>query len=175
MRIKTNRLKISPFSKENIDDLYEIYSNKETCRYLLHEAWNEKTKDSEFSKKLKEQVLTIDTPLSLACSLYGKVIGDISVWYTEMKDTVEIGFVFNQNYSGCGYATEALKSVVDYLFKIEKIHRIQANLDARNLASASLCQRIGMRQEAHFIQDYWNKGEWTDSFVYGMLKKDLLK
>ncbi len=36
-----------------------------------------------------------------------------------------------------------------------------------------LCERIGMRKEAHFIQDFWNKGEWTDSIVYGMLLSDL--
>lgn len=36
-----------------------------------------------------------------------------------------------------------------------------------------LCERIDMRKEAHFIQDFWNKGEWTDSIVYGMLLSDL--
>ena len=34
-------------------------------------------------------------------------------------------------------------------------------------------ERIGMRREAHFIQDYWSKGEWTDSYVYAMLEGDL--
>lgn len=52
------------------------------------------------------------------------------------------------------------------------MHRIQANLDARNTASAKLCENLGMRREAHFIKDYWNKGEWTDSFIYGMLITD---
>ncbi len=62
---------------------------------------------------------------------------------------------------------------MEYLFKNVKIHRIQANLDSRNLSSAKLCERIGMRKEAHFIKDYWNKGEWTDSYIYGMLASDL--
>ena len=38
-----------------------------------------------------------------------------------------------------------------------------------------LCERVGMRKEAHFIEDYWSKGEWTDSFVYGMLLSDVKK
>lgn len=59
------------------------------------------------------------------------------------------------------------------LFRDYAIHRIQANMDARNLASAKLCERIGMRREAHFTQDYWSKGEWTDSYVYAMLEGDL--
>ncbi|PFJ45391.1 GNAT family N-acetyltransferase, partial [Bacillus cereus] len=36
-----------------------------------------------------------------------------------------------------------------------------------------LCERIGMRKEAHFIQDFWSENEWTDSLVYGMLSSDL--
>ena len=53
------------------------------------------------------------------------------------------------------------------------VYWIIANLDSRNLSSAKLCERIGMRKEAHFIKDYWNKGEWTDSYIYGMLASDL--
>ena len=90
-----------------------------------------------------------------------------------MKETVEIGYAFNKNYSGFGYASEALSAVVRSLFRDYAIHRIQANMDARNLASAKLCERIGMRREAHFIQDYWSKGEWTNSYVYAMLEGDL--
>ncbi len=89
------------------------------------------------------------------------------------QDTVEIGYSFSAHYSGKGYATEAVSQLVKYLFEEVKVHRVQANLDARNLASQRLCERIGMRKEAHFKQDYWSKGEWTDSIVYGMLAEDL--
>lgn len=92
-----------------------------------------------------------------------------------MKDTVEIGFSFLNTVSGKGYATEATRSLAENLFNEFNVHRIQANLDARNEASKKLCERIGMRKEAHFIQDFWNKGEWTDSIVYGMLLSDLNK
>ena len=90
-----------------------------------------------------------------------------------MKVSVEIGYTFNPKYSNNGYATEALKAVVEYLLTQKGIHRIQANMDARNLSSAKLCEKIGMRKEAHFIKDFWNKNEWTDSFIYGMLISDL--
>lgn len=105
--------------------------------------------------------------------LKDKVIGDISVWYTDMKETVEIGFVFDPDYSKKGYARESVRAVIEELFDVFKIHRIVANLDSRNKSSARLCDKLGMRREAHFIEDYWNKGEWTDSYIYGMLKSDL--
>jgi len=46
---------------------------------------------------------------------------------------------------------------------------VKAQLDARNTASARLCERLGMTLEAHLRQDWWSKGEWTDTLVYGLL------
>lgn len=126
-----------------------------------------------FNKKLSNSVLTKESMLSLAVIYNTKVIGDLSVWYTDMKDTVEIGYSFSNEVAGRGLATEAVSSLVFKLFDECNVHRIQANLDARNTASQKLCERIGMRKEAHFIQDFWNKNEWTDSIVYGMLPSDL--
>ena len=31
-----------------------------------------------------------------------------------------------------------------------------------------------MRIEGNFIEDYWNKGEWTNSLIFGMLYSDFL-
>ncbi|MFH0422750.1 GNAT family N-acetyltransferase [Streptococcus sp. A11] len=173
MKLKTDRLSIRPFVENDIEDTYEIYSDENVCKYLLEDKWNQTDKDKEFNKKINNNVLCQGSSLSLAVLLNEKVIGDISVWYTNMKQTVEIGFVFNPKFSKKGYAMESVKAVIFELFGKYNIHRIQANLDSRNTASANLCNNLGMRKEAHFIKDYWNKGEWTDSYVYGMLKNDI--
>lgn len=47
-----------------------------------------------------------------------------------------------------------------------------APLDARNTASARLATAVGMRPKAHMRQDWWNKGEWTDTLVVGMPAED---
>ncbi|GAB3070598.1 GNAT family N-acetyltransferase [Salinicoccus sesuvii] len=153
-------------------DVYEIYSEKDVCKYLLHSEWTPKNRQEEFNKKLKNHSLTQSDTLSLAVVCEGKVIGDLSAWYINMKNTMEIGYSFSAISGGKGYATEAVGSLVKYLFDEYDVHRIQATLDARNGASQKLCERIGMRKEAHFIQDYWNKNEWTDSMVYGILNSE---
>lgn len=173
MQLKTERLSIRPFEVEDKEDIFEIYEDEETCRFLLHETWTERDRDGHFERKRNQRSLGQKSSLSLAVLADDKVIGDIAIWYTDMKETVEIGYAFNKKYSGFGYASEALSAVVWSLFRDYAIHRIQANMDARNLASAKLCERIGMRREAHFTQDYWSKGEWTDSYVYAMLEGDL--
>ncbi|WP_080875917.1 GNAT family N-acetyltransferase [Oceanobacillus timonensis] len=173
MEFKTGRLLIRPFNDGDLEDVFHIYNNDATCKYLLHDKWTDENKQEEFHKKLENNALTKETPLNLAVVRGTEVIGDLAVWYTEMKDTVEIGYSFSQEAKGKGYATEAVRDLVKILFSVFNVHRIQANLDARNEASQKLCVRIGMGKEAHFIQDFWNKGEWTDSIVYGMLYSDL--
>ncbi|KAB2331408.1 GNAT family N-acetyltransferase [Bacillus mesophilum] len=173
MEFKTKRLTIRPFKNSDLDDVFTIYNNDDTCRYLLHDKWAHEDRQAKFNKKLENRKLTKERTLSLAVVENAKVIGDLSVWFTDMKDTIEIGYSFSNEASGKGYATEAVSSLVKELFDRFDVHRIQANLDARNIASQKLCERIGMRKEAHFIQDFWNKNEWTDSVVYGMLLSDL--
>lgn len=173
MEFTTERLTIRPFKSFDLQHVFKIYNNDETCKYLLHTKWTRETMQESFDKKLKNSALTKDAGLSLAVVNRNNVIGDLSVWYTGMRDTVEIGYSFSAETSGKGYATEAVGYLVRKLFEEFKVHRIQATLDARNLASQKLCERIGMRKEAHFTQDFWSKGEWTDSIVYGMLVSDL--
>ncbi|EZH66548.1 acetyltransferase [Bacillaceae bacterium JMAK1] len=173
MNFNTERLTIRPFESNDSLDVFKIYNNDDTCKYLLHDKWVHENLEGEFNKKLANCSLSKDSMLSLAVENGNRVIGDLSVWYTDMKDTVEIGYSFSNEVSGKGLATEAVSSLVYKLFDEFSVHRIQANLDARNIASQKLCVRIGMRKEAHFIQDFWNKNEWTDSIVYGMLSSDL--
>ncbi len=45
-------------------------------------------------------------------------------------------------------------------------------MDARNHASAKLAAAVGMQREAHLRQDWWVKGEWTDTVIYGVLASD---
>ncbi|ARK32514.1 GNAT family N-acetyltransferase [Halalkalibacter krulwichiae] len=173
MKFSTDRLTIRPFQSEDLHDVFHIYKNEETCKYLLHDKWTDENMLKRFNEKVENRSLVKGTTLSLAVVNQTKVIGDLSVWYTDMRDTVEIGYSFSEEVSGKGYATEAVSSLVRMLFHEFQVHRIQANLDARNIASQKLCECIGMRKEAHFIQDFWNKNEWTDSLIYGMLLSDL--
>ena len=94
-----------------------------------------KTCRKRFNKKLANNALTEESILSLAVIYKTKVVGDLSVWYTNMKDTVEIGYSFSNEVVGRGLATEAVSSLVFKLFNECNVHRIQANLDARNTAS----------------------------------------
>jgi RimJ/RimL family protein N-acetyltransferase len=52
------------------------------------------------------------------------------------------------------------------------LHRIFAESDARNAASMRVMERLGMRREAHFVENEFLKGEWTDGVVCAILERE---
>ncbi len=79
----------------------------------------------------------------------------------------EIGFTLARQHQGHGYATEAVRRLLDYLFRDRDKERVRAVCDTRNVASVAVLERCGMRREGQ--QSTWAKGEWTDDLLYAVL------
>lgn len=78
------------------------------------------------------------------------VVGEVVLkWASQAARQAEVGYIFHADYSGHGYATEAARAILSVGFTEFGFHRIFARLDAENTAPASVCRRLGMRQEAH--------------------------
>jgi aminoglycoside 6'-N-acetyltransferase len=103
----------------------------------------------------------------------GQLIGDCAARpHADDPRQCEIGFTIAGDYQRHGYATEAARLLVGYLFARRGKHRITATCDARNAASAAALTRLGMRQEGHLREATWAKGEWTDDLLYGLLRHE---
>ncbi len=103
----------------------------------------------------------------------GPLVGDVVLmFHHEEHRAGEIGYVFAPQFQGHGYAAEAVAAVIDLGLAQLGLHRIVARLDARNESSARLCERLGLRREAHFVSNELFKGEWTDEVVYAVLAAD---
>lgn len=100
------------------------------------------------------------------------LIGDIGVNLHENQRQAEIGYTIAAEYQGRGFATEAVRRVLEHLFVDRRLHRISAECDARNLPSARLLERLGFRREGYRVANTWLKGEWTDDLLFGLLATD---
>ena len=100
----------------------------------------------------------------------GPLIGDCAAMtHADDPRQCEIGFTIAGEHQGRGYATEAARLLVGYLFAGRGKHRVTACCDARNAASAAVLERLGMRREGHLRESTWAKGEWTDDLLYALL------
>ena len=83
-----------------------------------------------------------------------------------------IGFTLAQPFQKKGYATEAVKCLLTYLFDELHLHRVSAVCDAENIASARLLERLGMRREGQLIENIWFKGSWGSEYLYAILDRE---
>jgi RimJ/RimL family protein N-acetyltransferase len=78
-----------------------------------------------------------------------KLIGDVFC-ILEPPDTYAVGWNFNADFGGAGFATEAARALFQYTFSVKKARRLYAYVEEDNIASQRLCERLGMRREGLF-------------------------
>lgn len=85
---------------------------------------------------------------------------------------MEIGFILAQQEQGQGYATEAVRGLLDHAFTEMHMHRVVALTDAPNTAPAELLVRVGTRQEADLVDNVFFKGEWGSELLFAKLARE---
>lgn len=173
--LTTERLALRLHRAGDEDWLRRIYERPEVVHYLLDPPWTPQLAERRLSERLARTGLESDAgALALVVEHESSPIGDIALWLTDAAHGIaEIGWVLDPDHGGRGYALEAVRRVLDLSIDHCGVHRVTAQMDARNGASARLAERAGMRHEAHLRQDWWSKGEWTDTLVYGLLADDV--
>jgi len=85
---------------------------------------------------------------------------------------MEIGVTLATAHQRRGYASEAIECLLGYIFGSLGKHRVAAVTDAENRAAAALLRGLGFRQEAHFVEHLWFKGQWGSEFVFALLRRE---
>lgn len=174
-RLVGARVTLDPPRPTDFEPLFAMQSDPEVCRYLLYEPR---------TRKKVAEVLARDADavrLEKAGDYLQPVIRDehgafVGTLYLELKSVddrgAEIGWILLPSAQGHGYAVEAASLLLDFCFDQLDLHRVYAELDPRNTASVSLCERLGMRHEGHFVEDMFFKGEWADTGRYAILARE---
>lgn len=174
--LRTDRLAIRFFEETDAADLLRVFSRPDVARFLLEEPWTAAQTADRLAKRIPRRSLH-EEPHSLALLIKdadGRFVGDLALWLTDVEHRIaEIGWVIDPEQSGHGYATEAVSALLRVAFTQLDVHRVSAEMDARNHASAALARRVGFRLEGHMLEDFPSKGEITDTLRFGMLARDL--
>jgi len=168
---ETERLILRRYGKEDLQDLFEYLSDAEALKY-------EPYKPLTFDETKENLTWRIGTDEMIAVELKNshKMIGNVYMGKREFE-ALEIGYVFNRNYWGHGYAAESCTALIQQAFS-KGIHRIYAECDPRNESSWRLLEALGFRREAHlrknvyFWKDEDGKAIWKDTYVYAKLNDD---
>jgi RimJ/RimL family protein N-acetyltransferase len=155
-------------------DLLAYRGRDEVLTYVPFERLTIDAVDEFIAKRSQLTELKADKDfVPLVIEYDGRVIGETIMRINELESqSCEIGWGLNPDFEGHGFATEAAAEVIRCVFEDLGFRRVYANLDPRNTKSAALALRLGMRQEAHFREDYFYHGEWSDTAIYALLKSE---
>jgi RimJ/RimL family protein N-acetyltransferase len=175
--ITTPRLVLRWISEDDIDSLYEIFSNSEVMRYwstvplpnqaAAAELQREIAEGNESEKMFKWGLALRDSNI---------VIGTTTLFNLNLDNgRAELGYAMGRAYWGKGYMNEALKAFVSHAFEVMGLRRLEADVDPRNAASIRTLERLGFQREG-FLRERWHvNGEIQDAIFYGLLRREWLK
>ena len=175
--LRTERLVLRTMRDGDVDDIHAYQSRPDVCRYMPFEPRSREEVAAKVAKHSTAITLTGDDDYwqlaVVRADEPSRVIGDV---YFTIKSTAnatgEIGWTLHPDFTGRGYMTEGAGAILGLAFERIRLHRVFATLDPRNDASVGLCRRLGMRREAHFVEDLWFKGEWGDTAIYAILARE---
>lgn len=176
--VRTERLLLRPPVASDADDLHALQSDPEVVRYQLFEPRSrevvlERLPELAAATRLEKEGDFIQPAMELATPDGPVVIGTMYLVLKSIEnETAEIGWALRREYQGRGFAHEAALALLGVAFDVMGVHRVTAELDPRNDASVALCLRLGMRREAHFVEDMMFKGDWADTGVYAILARE---
>ena len=155
-------------------DIFRYASDPEVARYVLWEPHRSVSETVSFVRDLRAR-LRAGCPSSWVVVLRetDTVIGTIGfVWYSTDNNAAELGYSFSREYWNQGYATQALRAVIDSVFSSLPLNRLEAQHDVRNPASGRVMQKCGLTQEGILRGRIMNKGEYIDTALYSILRSD---
>ena len=175
LELRSRRLCLRRLRPEDARTLVTYRSLPEVARFQSWTSFGLDDAELLISEQAAVAPDTSGTWLQLALVLAetGKVAGDCGIHFRQDEpQQVELGITLAPAHQGCGLATEALSSVLGYVFDSLGKHRALAVTDAENQAAARLFRRLSFRQEAHFVENVWFKGAWGSEYQFALLSRE---
>lgn len=175
VHFRTARLDVRRFTRADVAAFSAYRADPDVARY---QSWSDFSVDQGRALVESMRHVELGTPgewyqLALEDRSRRVLVGDLASKVSAVEPReMEIGFTLAREQQGRGYATEALQGLLDHALFEMRLHRIVAVTDARNAAAAALLTRVGMRQEAHFVDNVFFKGAWGSERLFAKLARE---
>lgn len=174
--LKSERLTLSELNLEDLHNVHELHTLPETDEFntmgipadigVTERLLADWLGMQELEPRTK-YVFKIEDTARNFIGLIGLNMGKPNyrngeIWYKLHKDS------WNK-----GYATEALKRLLEFCFTDLNLHRVEAGCAVENGASVKVLEKAGMIREGRTRKLLPIRGEWKDNYFYAILEEDL--
>lgn len=172
--LESERLILRPFSPADAGAMYRNWaSDPDVTKYL---TWPTHTSE-EITKGILQAWVTHYTEAgyyhwAIVCKDRNEPIGSIAVMaLDESVEKATVGYCLGRTWWHCGYMTEALRTVLEFLLNRVGLQRIDAYHDPRNPYSGAVMRNCGMEYEGTLRASDRNNQGICDACWYAILKE----
>jgi [ribosomal protein S5]-alanine N-acetyltransferase len=172
--IESTRVKLRPITLNDVDALFEVFSNPEVMRYWSRGPLPDREAAVELFNEIQEGVASQSMmKWGVVLSENDYLIGTATLFNLSLSNgRAEIGYAMARKYWGQGFMNEALRSLIDHAFNTVELRRIEADVDPRNAASIRTLERLGFQREGFLRERWFVENEIQDAYFYGLLRRE---
>ena len=170
--LETHRLILRAFETTDIGSLCQYRSLPKVFRYVVlgPETKKETTNFIKYAIAEGKKKTVLNYIWAVVSKETGKLIGDcnLPIIHPDQKEAC-LGYTLHPDFWNQGYATEIAIRLIEFGLRDLKLHRIFATCDVKNIGSAKVLEKAGMRWEGTFRKNILQKGKWRDTHQYAIL------
>jgi ribosomal-protein-alanine N-acetyltransferase len=172
---ETQRLILREVVAADLEAIHAYGSDPEVLRYLPIEPTTREQAAAQLQAMLNSQreqprqrVVLAVMPKQ-ATQPVGTVVLRIS---SAQQREGHLAVCLRRDSWGQGYASEACAALLQLGFERLQLHRVHTTVSVDNQASVRLMQKLGLRNEGRLVEHLQIRGEWLDSFVFALLRRE---
>ena len=175
--LETERLMLRRLDADDVNEVLALRGNPEIMKYIPRPLAKSNEDALEHIAMIEEKIVN-NTGINWGITIKGsqKIIGIIGHYKISPENhRAEIGYMSFPEFNGKGYVSEAIKAVVIYGFEQLNLHSIEAIIDPDNRASERVLRKNGFVKEAHILEKELWEGNYLDTVIYSLLRRNFIK
>ena len=174
--LETERLILRQVIGKDVDQLFEILSDAEVAKFDYFYPVTSKEEVMKFINRYRQELEeSEEITWGIIARNTNRLIGTCCIGdFDEGARRAEIGYDIAQVEWGKGYATEAIRAVLDFGFNVMDLNRIEATITPGNDSSVRVLRKLDFVQEGIVRERDLIKGKLEDGIIMAVLKRDYL-
>ena len=172
--IDTPRMQLRWLEERDVDALFAVFSHPRVMRYWSSPPLADRAAAGRLLEEIQGNFRSREMfQWGIARRSDDLVMGTCTLVRPDDRNRrSEVGFALGYEHWGHGYMGEALRALLDFAFNDLNLHRIEADIDPRNMGSIRTVERLGFQKEGLLRERWLVNGETQDSLFYGLLRRE---
>lgn len=173
--LEGRRIYLRPIEDEDLDLFYSTLWDKEGRKLTGTQTVFSRSGVQKWFENISADNSRID--LIICLQENNQPIGELAMLHINHQNRNAIVRIslFNREFWGNGYGTEAMSQLLNFGFEILNLHRVGLDVYSFNKRAIKAYEKLGFKREGVIRDEIFYDGEYHDSIIMGVLKSEFIK